>query len=767
MDLDKDALIIPTTAARSIQLAGGPPMEQAVPEDYVLASMVLRALEARNGQELEFVLKTYYPVMVVQSSIPNFCFLIELLGISSGSMLPLSEIDISGIQNCIDSAELPKQLHKCIEDTHALVASLMKGKEVTVLGLLSGQHADGISDLMDWPINDIVEPFGLVLPEAISREEASRLFDTLYETSSTISSANDLLSKLLDMIHLRIQSIVGERQSESSQKTSRLEQRIEFLKKEVEMLDSRLEQRSDAADLKRERKARADALRRDEKRLEELLGSTRDVSQNLQEQEELLRDEINKMSSAIHKQKELLDDFLVPLRGVEMKGKSSILLIPFVMAGFSKKGRLRVAVYPPSRLRGEGHQVGRLREFADVFLPSSDAMKSIAEIISKRANNDVNLRKHIRTLSKEMSLLASKRARKLLREGTKALISDGLAKRSMLQELESILDGIPEQTVKAKKTRRSKVFPAGEAACRVKFHVYDDSGTPVPEATLELGAFTASSDSKGVIKASLPKSNYEGRVSARGYRERHLEFTLHTPGNVVVPVVLSPLSKEERLDKELDVLIDRANRIERIRERLGEAFEKQGATLLKIPAYRSALVELLSELGYDAEAWIAKAKKKRGMVKGLLKRDDRVDGVRRDILRLAEESRPSGGIMLLSELLVRLDNMGWAISSDETEDIIKDMSKDGLIEGLSTLDTGAVLVNFIPVSLTDDPQQLMSLAAAGNGSLTIEAAIVKLGWTEERVKNALELLVEEGIAKMQKSYSKSTQYWFPGLRGKK
>jgi hypothetical protein len=221
------------------------------------------------------------------------------------------------------------------------------------------------------------------------------------------------------------------------------------------------------------------------------------------------------------------------------------------------------------------------------------------------------------------------------------------------------------------------------------------------------------------------------------------------------------------LDKELDVLIDRANRIERIRERLGEAFEKQGATLLKIPAYRSALVELLSELGYDAEAWIAKAKKKRGMVKGLLKRDDRIDGVRRDILRLAEESRHSGGIMLFSELLVRLDNMGWATSADETEDIIKEMSKEGLIEGLSTLDTGAVLVNFIPVSLTDDPQQLMSLAAAGDGSLTIEAAIVQLGWTEERVKNALELLVEEGIAKMQKSYSKSTQYWFPGLRGKK
>jgi hypothetical protein len=315
------------------------------------------------------------------------------------------------------------------------------------------------------------------------------------------------------MIHQRIQSIVGERQSESSQKTSRLEQRIEFLKREVEMLDSRLEQRPDAADIKRERKARADALMRDESRLKDVRGRAQDTSQNLLEQEETLRDEINKMTSTIRKQKELLDDFLVPLRGVEMKGKSSILLIPFIMAGFSKKGRLRIAVYPPSRLRGGSHQVGRLREFVDVFMPSSDAMNSIAGIIAKRANNDVNLRKHIRSHSKEMSLLASKRARKLLREGAKALISDGLAKRSMLQELESILDGIPEQTVKAKRRRRSRVFPVGEAACRVKFHVYDDSGNPVPNATLELGAFTASSDSKGVIKAALPKSNYEGRVS--------------------------------------------------------------------------------------------------------------------------------------------------------------------------------------------------------------------------------------------------------------
>jgi hypothetical protein len=155
------------------------------------------------------------------------------------------------------------------------------------------------------------------------------------------------------------------------------------------------------------------------------------------------------------------------------------------------------------------------------------------------------------------------------------------------------------------------------------------------------------------------------------------------------------------------------------------------------------------------------------MVKRLLKRDDREDGLRRDILRMAEESKKFGGIMLFSELLVRLDDLGWSTGSDEIEDIINDMSKEGLIRGLSPLESGALLVEFVPVALTSDPQMILDLAAQQEGKLTIEEAVIGLEWTEERVRNALNLLINNGVAKEQRSYSKSTQYFFPGLIGGK
>jgi len=118
------------------------------------------------------------------------------------------------------------------------------------------------------------------------------------------------------------------------------------------------------------------------------------------------------------------------------------------------------------------------------------------------------------------------------------------------------------------------------------------------------------------------------------------------------------------------------------------------------------------------------------MVKRLLKRDDRIDGLQRDILRMAEESKKSGGIMLFSELLVRLDDLGWSTGSDEIEDIINNMSKEGLIQGLSPLESGTMLVEFVPVALTNDPQLILDLAAQSEGKLSLEEAVIGLGWTE-------------------------------------
>ncbi|MBY8999232.1 MAG: hypothetical protein KGD60_16110, partial [Candidatus Thorarchaeota archaeon] len=82
MDLNRRNLIVPVTATIRLQLAGGQPMEQAVPEDYVTAAMVLRAMESRESRNLEFILKCYLPVVIVPSPELNRYFLVEQLGLT-------------------------------------------------------------------------------------------------------------------------------------------------------------------------------------------------------------------------------------------------------------------------------------------------------------------------------------------------------------------------------------------------------------------------------------------------------------------------------------------------------------------------------------------------------------------------------------------------------------------------------------------------------------------------------------------------------------
>jgi len=441
-------------------------------------------------------------------------------------------------------------------------------------------------------------------------------------------------------------------------------------------------------------------------------------------------------------------------------------MIPFIMVGFSKKGRLRVVVYPPSYLSSIDQQVGRRRDYVHP-LTANSGLSSITDELTRRANSDVGFRNFLRTSSKRNNLLAIGITRSLIREGGKSLQSDGLVKRNLLDEISGIISGFPESKKKPMKPSKVSTLSGADATCFVRFHVHDDSGKPIEGALLELGAFLLRSDAGGVIKASLPKSRYEGVIRANDYHDKPLEFTLSSTSNLVIPVTLDPFSDEERLKIRLDKLMERARYIDEIRDGLRDAFLKQGRTLLSIPAYRSAFEELLTELGYEPESWIAEATKKKGMVKRLLKRDDRFEGLRRDILRLAQDSKESGGIMMFSEFLVRLDSLGWATKSKEIENIVTSMTKEGLIQGMTRLENGTRLVKFIPVELTRDPTQVLGLAAKRDGRLTIEDVVVDLGWTEERVTNALDLLAENGVAKVQRSYSKSTIYWFPGFRGRR
>ncbi len=776
MDLNRRNLIVPVTATRRLQLAGGQPMEQAVPEDYVVAAMVLRAMERREGRHLEFILKSYLPVVIVPSPQLNRYFLVEQLGLTSETILEMKSPKLQKIQEQVQNADSPEGLLKCLNGTRDEIKRVLDSPSTTIVGLFAGLTARGVARLLDRPSSATFEEFSIVLTGVINKSEFDRSIKILQDTSVTLSTIEEEFVELVENIQPKIEALVGTQKAKATPVLSRLDLRVESLEKQIEDLESERvkvsagkapDKKSKLKELDKLLAARTSALTRDQKRQSGIVSNLADTSQDLLVGRDELAAESKTAINQIRNQHSALTDMLIPVRLDEKDTEKSVILIPFFIAGFSKKDQLHIEVYPLSHLHTNGERVSRRRDFVDLFESPSRSIDALSSLIEDRTSNDVTLRKFIRDASQDHNLLANIKARELVRSGANALLGDALIKRTLVQELENLLSAIPETKIRKRKRRTITPVISDDSLCNVKFHIHNEAGKPVVGAELELGVLTLESDTSGVVMIGLPRSHYEGVVRAAGYIETPVEFSLTSTDDVVIPIVLVPLSHDEQLVLRLDELVERARRLDMIRERLREAFESQGSTLLGIPAYRNALIELLSELGYEPEAWISEAKKKSGMVKRLLKRDDRIDGLQRDILRMAEESKKSGGIMLFSELLVRLDDLGWSTGSDEIEDIINNMSKEGLIQGLSPLESGTMLVEFVPVALTNDPQLILDLAAQNDGKLSLEEAVIGLGWTEERVRNALNLLIDNGVAKEQRSYSKSTQYFFPGLIGRK
>ncbi|MHA2395640.1 MAG: hypothetical protein ACXAC0_02985 [Candidatus Thorarchaeota archaeon] len=776
MDLDRWNLIVPSTATRRLQLAGGQPMEQAVPEDYVVAGMVLRAIERREGRELEFILKCYLPVAITESPFPNRSYLVEHLGLTSETMIRHGRFNTASIIESLETYTDAKTLLKCVRETRELMASLRTTERSTLIGLMSGLMARGIAYILERPLHNQIESYEVILSGVLKEREFQKSISTLQETAATLSSVEENVSHLIELIAAKVESAVQKGEAESAPVLSRLDLRIESLQRQVDSLESDMTKvkasssstkQARLGEIKKTLAARKAALERDVARRDDILSNIQGASRDLLVERDNLSAEFQAATKTIHDQLSSIIDMSVPISPETVGDKGALILLPFFLAGFSKKGQLQIEIYPISQLITNGEKVSRRRDFVDGFASPSRTIDPIASLLSERANNDVSLRKFIRDSSQNFNLLAVKQSREHIMDGAESLMGDGLVKRPLVDELRTIISGTPEVKIKKRVKRRVTPLVADGSLCRVRFHIQDEAGRPLEGAELELGALSAKSDRKGTIVVSIPMSSYEGVVRAPGYIEKPVEFTITSLSDVAIPIMVNSLSHEEQLAARLDELVDRSRRLDMIRERLWEAFETQGSTLLGIPAYRTALVELLAELGYEPESWIAEAKKKSGMVKRLLKRDDRTDGLRRDVLRMAEDSKKFGGIMLFSELLVRLDDAGWGTHAGEIEEIIEDMTKEGLIQGLSTIEGGALLVEFVPVALTDDPQEILSIAATKDGLLSIEDAVVGLSWKEERVRNALELLLRNGVAKEQRSYSKSTQYWFPGLRGGK
>ncbi|TFG06566.1 hypothetical protein EU538_10060 [Candidatus Thorarchaeota archaeon] len=766
MELPENDAIVPASVTHEILLDVGPSMEQSVPEDYALASLLLRTLQTRDANEFEFLMKTYLPIVIEPGGVGQLA-LVERIGISAVSFTPVTQFQMEDIDvsNITGPDDLLLIMNRLVEE----LSQVERKRSTTVLGLLHGQMAKGVVATLSLPTMESMEAYAVELPPVLDNEESeplSQLLSTVYD----VHRSGELV-QLLSQFEGAVQATLERPGQAETPKVQRLKARIEHLQREISTIQSRIEAidrdlDSRQEELRRMLKNRQSALERDQKRLADLTERNRGVAKALKRAFEKLRDSVDRVTGIYQDVEQRVSEILVDSEDVPTVEGPLSLLLPFYLLGFSKKGVLQVSVVPPLHYRETGQKVGIMRDFVDTLNPMNEGLVELASRLEKAIDRNPSLVQQIRVFSRSKNLLALDTTRNMIREGGSLLVAEGVARESIIHKLDELLKAIPSKKIELK-DRQTLILPDDGTGTKVTFHVSDEAGTPIERAQLHIADLRVTSDSMGRAVVRLPQSSYSVQVMARGFRSKSIDFSIDREGALSIPIKLTALTREERLEAALGELEARAGDIERIRKRLRDVFQKQGETITSIPAHRDALVELLTELGYNPEAWIAEARTRKGMVKRLLERDDRRDALRRDVLRVAEESQESGGVMLLSQVLMRMDRLGWDANSEEIESVIKELGDDGLIEGISVLESGAKIVNFVPVELTDDPQAIISLASKRAGMLTIEDIVSSLGWTEARVRNALDLLVQNGVAKQQRSFSKSTRYWFPGFREKR
>ncbi|MFW9920417.1 MAG: hypothetical protein ACFFED_12515, partial [Candidatus Thorarchaeota archaeon] len=724
-----------------------------------------------------FLMKAYLPVKLLRLS-RSACAFMDMLGLISSQVRLFKPDDVQKLLTSLEESSNSNAIEKITDKMIEALVKTASAKPKSVVGLIGGHHVNALSSLLQWPTTSYLEPYAFVLPSIVNERNLSIISDSMKHAHEYLITLREATRKFDEVLDRHVSFLSAKTSSSVSGRLKRLEERLKTLEDEISYLESRKEQFSSRKDISTDTqkrineiesslKARTSAYERDMERKKKLEAEVSDTTDSLSTAQDKLRGTIKKVWIDIEKVKKEYESVTGQYASGDETDDGDYLLIPLYLAGLSRKGQLRVVIVPPKQLMEDPEKVSLRRDFVYPFATANSQADVLIRILTERANQDIAFRKTLRDASRERNLLALEPSRALLKEGAGLLLADGLAKPSEIQELESYLANVPPQSMELRVPKRITGDTSSGDACKVIFSVFDDTGSPVENAVIEIGPIRLQTNSSGRSDVVLAFSNYEGIVEARGYKRKSFDFTLSKTGDIVLPLVLTELSHEEKLDLELDSLVGRAERIALIKSRLAEAFDKHGDTLLQIPAYRNVLVEMLIELGLEPESWIAEAKKQRGMMQRLLRRDEREERIRRDILRIAEESKQAGGIMLLSELILRMDSLGWEISADFLENMIKDMAKEGLLEGVTSLENGAKLVKFIPVALTDDPQKILSLASQNDGRISIEEAVVELNWTEERVRNALDLLVANGVAKLQRSFSRSTQYWFPGLKGRK
>jgi len=199
------------------------------------------------------------------------------------------------------------------------------------------------------------------------------------------------------------------------------------------------------------------------------------------------------------------------------------------------------------------------------------------------------------------------------------------------------------------------------------------------------------------------------------------------------------------------------------KEKLRDLAKKHGVLLALTPELRQEVKELQQKYSIPSSKIFTEQITEHDVLRKFSKIDHQKLGMLA-YQRILMSKEETGGIIPLSEVF-ELVNTGILIGNIEVKDVekaLKLLKKTRVIEDITQLDSGAIIVKFFPIQYTGDESKVVDLAKE-KGVLTLEDVCVNLEWSQDRALRALESLEKTGIAKFRENILTGKQWYFPSI----
>ncbi|XP_047317370.1 vacuolar protein sorting-associated protein 22 homolog 1 [Impatiens glandulifera] len=195
------------------------------------------------------------------------------------------------------------------------------------------------------------------------------------------------------------------------------------------------------------------------------------------------------------------------------------------------------------------------------------------------------------------------------------------------------------------------------------------------------------------------------------------------------------------------------------RSQLEDFARKHKNDIRKNPAFRAQFHEMCSKVGVDPLA------SNKGFWAELLGIGDFYYELGVQIVDICLSTRPlNGGLISLEELRKLLSQRRKsARESVSDDDCLRAISKLKMLgNGFEVISVGKKkLVRSVPTELNKDHNEILELAQA-QGFVTVEEVERRLSWSTGRATDALETLLEDGLAMIDDGHRDGKRrYWFP------